>query len=378
MGIFGVPLTGADMHSGTGPDDSAARVELAIRTLQVGALAYPFFRNHAGSSDGYFLPSNVSGVPVPPLARAAITLRYDLLPHLYSLFVDVSRRGGTIVTPLAFEFPTAGVARVSTQFMLGGLMVCPVLAATLPDVPLKQASASGVPDATVECVFPQSNGAEAVRWFDWHTLAVQPRTKTATITAPIDTLPVFLRSGSVVTTQLVGSALTSAAARLRPYQLTFALAPDGSASGNLLLDDGESLESATSELAFNASRTSTAVIRIASTALSSDFKPAASATLDTVRVVLAGLSGGKPRSVAVSLHGKPLTDQVSYDAASGVLVIDGLQVPLLAALTLELRLGPPARDTRKTDDGAAARPTTSITAHLAAAPALQEAEMRAG
>ena len=161
-------------------------------------------------------------------------------------------------------------------------MVCPVLAATLPDVPLKQASASGGPDATVECVFPQSNGAEAVRWFDWHTLAVQPRTKTATITAPIDTLPVFLRSGSVVTTQLVGSALTSAAARLRPYQLTFALAPDGSASGNLLLDDGESLESATSELAFNASRTSTAVIRIASTALSSDFKPAASATLDTV------------------------------------------------------------------------------------------------
>ena len=70
----------------------------------------------------------------------------------------------------------------------------------------------------------------------------------------------------------------------------------------------------------------------------------------------------------MSLHGKPLTDQVSYDAASGVLVIDGLQVPLLAALTLELRLGPPARDTRKTDDGAAARPTTSIAAHLAASP----------
>ena len=108
-------------------------IELAIRTLQVGALAYPFFRNHAGSSDGYFLPSNISGVPVPPLARAAITLRYNLLPHLYSLFVDVSRRGGTIVTPLAFEFPAAGVARVSTQFMLGGLMVCPVLAATLLD-----------------------------------------------------------------------------------------------------------------------------------------------------------------------------------------------------------------------------------------------------
>ena len=64
-----------------------------------------------------------------------------------------------------------------------------------------------------------------------------PTCPPATITAPIDPLPVFLRSGSVVTTQPVGSALTSAAARLRPYQLTLALAPDGRASGNLLLDE---------------------------------------------------------------------------------------------------------------------------------------------
>jgi|EP01046_Picozoa_sp_COSAG06_P020106 alpha-glucosidase (family GH31 glycosyl hydrolase) len=207
----GIPLTGADMHSGTGPEDPPARIELAIRTLQVGALAYPFFRNHAGQSDGYFLPSNISGLPVPPLARAAITLRYNLLPHLYSLFVDVSRRGGTVVTPLSFEFPTAGVTNVSTQFMLGGLMVCPVLAATLPG-PDKNVTRPGVdrgavqavPDAEVVCIFPQCSGEEDVRWFDWHTLAMQPRARTATVTAPIDTLPVFLRSGRVVVTQLIG------------------------------------------------------------------------------------------------------------------------------------------------------------------------------
>jgi alpha-glucosidase (family GH31 glycosyl hydrolase) len=204
------------MHSGTGPDDSAARIELAIRTLQVGALAYPFFRNHAGQSDGYFLPTNISGLPVPPLARTAITLRYNLLPHLYSLFVDVSRRGGAVITPLSFEFPTADVRNVSKQFMLGGLMVCPVLSAALPNgasvSPAATAATAaathenGVPSAKVNCVFPQRRGTEDVRWFDWHTLDLLARTRTVVASAPIDTLPVFLLSGHVVATQLIGNA----------------------------------------------------------------------------------------------------------------------------------------------------------------------------
>jgi hypothetical protein len=337
MGLFGIPLTGSDMHSGTGPADSAARVELAIRTLQVGALAYPFFRNHAGSSDGYFLPSNISGQAVPPLARAAITLRYDLLPHLYSLFVDVSRRGGTIITPLAFEFPTAGVAGVSTQFMLGGLMVCPVLAATLPDVPLAHAESEGVPNAKVECTFPQINGAEIVRWFDWHTLAMQPRIKMATVVAPIEKLPVFLRSGHVVVTQPIGAALTSAMARLQPFQLTVALAPDGSASGGLFLDDGESLDDeVTSELVFNASSSSPSSVRFASTVLSRGYKPPPSASLGTVRVLLAGLADGKPSRVTVSLNGK--AQEAGYSAAHGVLTIERLSVPILSEAVFELNL----------------------------------------
>lgn len=58
-------------------------------------------------------------------------------------------------------------------------MVCLVLTATLPDVPLAHAASVGVPDADIECTFPQSDG---VWWFDWHTLAIQPRTtKTVTV-----------------------------------------------------------------------------------------------------------------------------------------------------------------------------------------------------
>jgi hypothetical protein len=113
----------------------------------------------------------------------------------------------------------------------------------------------------------------------------------------------------------LGTALTSAAARLLPFQLTVALGPDGSASGGLLLDDGESVEGAVSEVAFNASSSSSSTssssslapssIRFTNTVPSSGYVPPASATLGTVRFLLAGLADGKPSHATVSLTGQP-------------------------------------------------------------------------
>ena len=95
-----------------------------------------------------------------------------------------------------------------------------------------------------------------------------------------------------------------------------ALSPDGSASGSLLLDDGESLDSVMSELLFNASSLSPSSFRFTSTLWSTvwskGYTPPGSATLDVVRVLLGGLGNGKPQNVtSVLLNGQP--QEASYD-----------------------------------------------------------------
>ena len=118
-----------------------------------------------------------------------------------------------------------------------------------------------------------------------------------------------------------------------------ALSPDGSASGSLLLDDGESLDSVMSELLFNASSLSPSSFRFTSTVWSKGYTPPGSATLDVVRVLLGGLGNGKPQNVtSVLLNGQP--QEASYDTMRGVLVVEQLRLPMVSALTLELSVGP--------------------------------------
>jgi alpha-glucosidase len=91
----------------------------------------------------------------------------------------------------------------------------------------------------VQGVFPGIGNSE--RWYDWYTLSevdAQPR-ENVTLQAPLEHINVHVRGGAVLVLQ--EPKLTTAETRTTPYSLLVALDCNGVASGDLYLDDGESL-----------------------------------------------------------------------------------------------------------------------------------------
>jgi len=93
MGVSGQAFIGGDIPGFT----SSPSAELAARWTQYGALT-PFCRYHSerGESDKY--PWSF-GPGTEQLARAALQLRYRLLPYIYSAFVNSSETGAPIQRP---------------------------------------------------------------------------------------------------------------------------------------------------------------------------------------------------------------------------------------------------------------------------------------
>lgn len=108
-------------------------------------------------------------------------LHYSLVPYIYSLFREQNKTGVGAVRALPFEFPDdPNGFGVSDEFLLGpSLLVRPV-------ADLRR---------TVEAKVYFPAGAE---WIDWWTGASYSGGETAAYPAPADTLPLFIRRGSIV------------------------------------------------------------------------------------------------------------------------------------------------------------------------------------
>ncbi|KAL8895576.1 MAG: hypothetical protein Q9192_003556 [Flavoplaca navasiana] len=95
--------------------------------------------------------------------------------------------------------------------------------------------------ATVNGVFPGTGGKGEV-YYDWYTLTAQNVSTpgaNVTIDAPLGHIHVYVRGGYVIPTQ--EPALVTRDARNNPWGVIAALSLDGTASGNLYVDDGESV-----------------------------------------------------------------------------------------------------------------------------------------
>lgn len=108
-------------------------------------------------------------------------LRYRLLPYLYSLAGDVTRRAGTMMRPLAMDFRTDAAARdIVDQYMFGpALLVSPVTTYNA---------------RTRSVYLPKTPGG----WYDFWTGAAAAGEKTVEASAPFDAIPVYVRAGSIV------------------------------------------------------------------------------------------------------------------------------------------------------------------------------------
>lgn len=99
--------------------------ERFLRWLQT-SVYLPLMRVHGYMSNTEFWNY---GEDVMRISRKALSLRYSLLPYIYSCAADVTFRGGTIMRPLVMDFATDTTAlSLKYQYMFGrSLLVTPVL-----------------------------------------------------------------------------------------------------------------------------------------------------------------------------------------------------------------------------------------------------------
>ncbi|KXL49372.1 MAG: glycoside hydrolase family 31 protein [Acidomyces sp. 'richmondensis'] len=217
--LFGIPMFGVDTCGFNGNTDE----ELCNRWMMLSAF-FPFYRNHnvlsAIPQEAYRWAS------VAEASKKAMQIRYSLLPYMYTLFYFAHTTGSTVMRALAWNFPNDPTLKaIDNQFMLGpSLLITPVLGQGMTEV---------------QGVFPGI--ADGEKWYDWYTQAevdAQPG-ENKTISAPLGHIPVFIRGGSILPQQ--EALYTTSECRNSPWSLICALSREGTASGQIYIDDGESL-----------------------------------------------------------------------------------------------------------------------------------------
>jgi alpha-D-xyloside xylohydrolase len=187
--------------------------ELLTRWIEYGAFC-PVFRIH-----GYTSQTEIWRYTAATQAAFRIydDLRYRLLPYYYSLARMVANSGYTIMRGLVMDFRTdANVNNIKDQFMSGpAFLVNPVMTA----------------GATTRNVYLPTG----VTWHNFWTGQTSSGGQTVSARAHRDTIPVFVRSGSIIP---MGPYLQYAAQKqadtieLRAY-------PGGSGSFTLYEDQGD-------------------------------------------------------------------------------------------------------------------------------------------
>ena len=173
LSLSGVPFCGADAGGFRGH----ATRELFTRWFQLAALT-PFFRNHSDIGTVAQEPW-AFGEETEHICRRYLNLRYRLLPYLYTLFAEARETGAPIIRPLFWHHQNdPAAASCGTQFLLGrNLLVAPILE-------------SG---ATARSVYLPSDV-----WCDFWTGEVHKGGRHILVEAPLDTLPIFIRAGTLI------------------------------------------------------------------------------------------------------------------------------------------------------------------------------------
>ncbi len=108
-------------------------------------------------------------------------LRYQLLPYVYSLAGGVTLDGGTIMRPLVMDFPQDVAGReLADEYLFGpAFLVAPV---------------SAYQARTRTVYLPDTAGG----WYDFWTGAPNAGGQTLDSPAPYDSLPLYIRAGSII------------------------------------------------------------------------------------------------------------------------------------------------------------------------------------
>nr|WP_243450130.1 TIM-barrel domain-containing protein [Neobacillus terrae] len=237
-GISGVPYWTWDMAGFSG---DVPTVELYKRSFEMSAFA-PIMQFHSEKADpsqnnGYSaertpwnIQSRYGDTSVIPQFTKYANIRYNLLPYIFSEGTKASNTGVPMMRALALEYPKdSETYNLTSEYMFGdNLLVAPVTnqGETLKDVYLPEGD-----------------------WIDFWYGAQRPGGRHITYNADVNTIPVFVKAGSILPLNLnsqyelggsIGNSITSYS------NLSFRVYPYGKTTYNWNDDVGGSVKTITS------------------------------------------------------------------------------------------------------------------------------------
>jgi alpha-D-xyloside xylohydrolase len=160
--------------------------ELFTRWFQFGTFS-PIFRIHGKGERALF--SDNWDAATKSILLNYDNLRYRLLPYIYSLAWKVTSEGYTIMRSLAFDFPDdAAIKSIPDQYMFGpAFMVSPVTKS------LYSLTNSKDIKKTRKVYLPKM-----ANWYNFWTGKLITGGQTIDADAPIETIPLYIRAGSII------------------------------------------------------------------------------------------------------------------------------------------------------------------------------------
>jgi alpha-D-xyloside xylohydrolase len=165
--------------------------ELYARWVQYGAFL-PMFRSHGTDAAREIWRFGDEGNPFYDTIAKFIRLRYQLIPYIYSLAAQVTLDGRAMLRAVTLDFPEdAATHDLTDEFLFGpALLVCPV---TEPMYYVKNSQPIANAARSRSVYLPAG-----ARWFDFWTDEVFDGGQTITVAAPLETIPLFVRAGSIL------------------------------------------------------------------------------------------------------------------------------------------------------------------------------------
>ena len=206
--------------------------ELCKRWSALGAF-YPFSRNHNGDHNIDQDPAVWVDRGHPEVTKAALNslrLRYQLLPYLYTLFYHAHNHGITIARPVFHEFPMdSNTFTIDEQFMLGtSVLISPFLYE-------KQ--------TVVNAYLPYCVWYEVISNLKNVNKVKKINTGHVTLTDnDAGVPPIHIRGGTILAMSSQSEHANTDSVRQKPFDILVLPGEDGSASGDLFWDDGDSID----------------------------------------------------------------------------------------------------------------------------------------
>ncbi|SFC57700.1 Alpha-glucosidase, glycosyl hydrolase family GH31 [Nocardioides terrae] len=215
--------------AGSEPGSRKIPDDLYARWVQLGAFQ-PILRLHGNHSDR--LPWQY-GTAAKESAESFLNLRENLVPYTYTLAQQAAATGVPVTRPLYLAYPNSqeSYANAGSEYLYG------------PDVLVAPVTSAGMDTVQTRVWFPEGSS-----WTDVFTGKTYAGGTTAQVSTTLATMPVFLRSGGIMTTR-TDDVTNDVQNPLDKVTVTVAGGAAGSSS--LFEDDGktdDSTKSATTAL----------------------------------------------------------------------------------------------------------------------------------